>query len=874
MQKMITARILLCFLCFIALVHGQSNGQQTSPDTATMTALKSSLKLSSKLNWTDPSPCAWTGVGCDSGLRVTRIQIGNSGLSGTLPPDLKNLTSLTIFEVMGNKLTGEIPSLSGLSSLVRVYLHDNGFTSIDPDFFTGLSSLQDVSIGNNPLAPWEIPPSLKDATSLANFAAGNCGFSGRIPDSLWGPTFPSLKVLVLSGNSLQGELPMGFADSPVQILMLNGQQGNEKLNGSISIVQKMTSLTNISLQGNGFSGPIPDLSGLVSLRSFNARENQLTGIVPSSLTGLSSLSDVALGNNLLQGPTPSFKAAKADMAGLNSFCVDTPGTPCDPRVDTLLSIVEAFSYPVRFAQSWKGNDPCNSKSMWVGITCSGGDITVINFKNMGLNGTISPNFANLTSLQVINLSQNNLTGTIPQELTNLSSLKTLDVSGNQIYGEVPDFKPNVVNTSGNPDIGKDGPGPAPGSSSWNAGKIAGSVIGAVLCSLLIAFAVFFFVKKKKHYHKMHPQQHPGDVKITIANLGVGAGSSGSDAHHMMEDRNTVISIQALRVATDNFNEKNILGRGGFGIVYKGELEDGTEIAVKRMESSVVSGKGLDEFASEVAVLTKVRHRNLVKIHGYCLQGNERLLVYQYMPQGTLSRHIFNWKEEGLKPLEWSRRLIIASDVARGVEYLHTLAQQSFIHRDLKSSNILLGDDMHAKVADFGLVRLAPEGNQSIETKIAGTFGYLAPEYADVHLATWFRRMFINRDTFPKAIDKTIEVNEEILGSINKVAALASQCCAREPQQRPNMTHVVSVLVSLVDQWKPEERSRDSVDAYGIDYDAPLSPLEIIEGINSSFRGDNTLTSIPSRPPELDNTFNAGQGRDQLDFARPRYFDHL
>lgn len=143
----------------------------------------------------------------------------------------------------------------------------------------------------------------------------------------------------------------------------------------------------------------------------------------------------------------------------------------------------------------------------------------------------------------------------------------------------------------------------------------------------------------------------------------------------------------------------------------------------------MSERRLKKFKSEFAVLTKVRHRHLVALLGYSLDGEERLLVYEFMSQGTLSRHLFNRKDEGLKPLEWSRRLIIALDVARGIEYLHGLAHESFIHRDLKPSNILLDHDMRAKVADFGLARLAPEnGKHSTETRIAGTFGYLAPEY--------------------------------------------------------------------------------------------------------------------------------------------------
>ncbi|CDY40785.1 BnaAnng06480D [Brassica napus] len=793
----IIVNVLFCFLCAIALVSAQQ-----SPDLATMNALRDSLKFPKDFSWTGPDPCKWSGVQCDRSNRITRIQIGNKGMSGTLTSDLNTLSSLTVFEVMGNKLTGGIPSLAGLNALQTINAHDNSFTSISADIFTGLTSLQHVYLDSNPFSPWEIPMSLKSATSLADFSAANCFLSGKIPDFLGGQTFPSLQKLRLSSNSLSGELPLSFANSPVQTLLLNGQTP-QKLNGSISVLQNMTSLTEVSLQGNAFSGPLPDMSGLVSLTKFNVRENQLTGLVPSSFTELQSLAVVNMTNNLFQGSTPTFKAKNIAVditPRLNSFCSDSPGVPSD--------------------------------------------ITVINFKGMGLKGTISPRFADLTSVRVINLSQNNLTGVIPQEITKLTSLATLDVSNNQLYGKVPVFGPNVLITTGNPDLGKDDPGHASGSSGSNAGTVVGYVFGVVLGLLLIGLIIFLVVKKRKQNRKKYQQQHSGEedaLKITIDNLCAGG---------------------------NNFDEKNILGRGGFGIVYKGELPSGKTVAVKRMESSVISGKGLDEFKSEIAVLTKVRHRNLVKVEGYCLEANERLLVYEYMPLGTLSSHLFNWQQEGLQPLEWSRRLIIASDVAKGVEYLHSQAHQSFIHRDLKPSNILLGDDMRARVADFGLVRLAPEGTQSIETKIAGTFGYLAPEYAvtgrvttkvdvysfgvilmelltgrkaldvkrseeDVHLVTWFRRI------------------------INKVAELACHCSAREPHQRPDMSHVVRVLASLLDQWKPDE------DISGNDYDAPPPPLlEMIQGTgnDSSFFGDNSLTSIPSRPRQIDNTFNTGQGR--------------
>lgn len=739
---------------------------QTSPDAAAMEALKKSLEIPKTLDWSDPNPCEWQKIQC-LGNRVTRIQIGDLGMQGTLPPDIKSLSSLQVFEVMRNNLTGPVPSFAGLSSLQGVLLNQNQFNYFPPDFFVGLTSLESISVDRNPFAAWVIPESLKNATSLRSFSARGANLSGTIPEFFGGDTFPALTTLMLSTSTLQGGIPSSFARSSIQKLVLNGLN----LTGPISVLQNMTSLTEITLNLNHFTGPIPDLSALTNLQIFNLRDNQLTGIVPLSLVNLPALKTVNLTNNDLQGSTPKFDTKKVDLdmrPGSNSFCLDEPGVPCDNQVNILLSIVEPLGYPLVLAESWKGNNPCSSSESWKGITCDGGNVSGVTFPKMGLSGTISPDFSKLTSLRQIDLADNELTGTIPSELTSLPNLSRLDVSNNHLYGEVPKFRQNVlVVTAGNSDIGKDHssftpsgthPSSAPrggGSRGGGEGKnsntksVVGSVVGAVCGAVVVVgLGVCLYTRKQKrssrvqspHAVVIHPH-HSEDgsaVKITVAGSSVNGNGSETYSHassgpsdiHMVEAGSMVISIQVLRNVTNNFSEQNILGRGGFGTVYKGELHDGTKIAVKRMESGVVGEKGLAEFKSEIAVLTKVRHRHLVGLLGYCLDGNERILVYEYMPQGTLSRHLFQWKEENLKPLEWTRRLTIALDVARGVEYLHGLAHQSFIHRDLKPSNILLGDDMRAKVADFGLVRLAPEnGKHSIETRLAGTFGYLAPEYA-------------------------------------------------------------------------------------------------------------------------------------------------
>ncbi|OIT01965.1 PREDICTED: receptor protein kinase TMK1-like [Nicotiana attenuata] len=940
--KFVAFLVLGFFSAFFPGVKSQEN------DATVMLALKKSLNPPQEMGWLDPDPCKWNHVGCSVDKRVTRIQIGHQNLEGTLPQELSKLTALEHLELQWNKISGSLPSLNGLSSLQVLIISNNQFSSIPVDFFSRMTSLISVNIDNNPFASWSIPESLKNASVLQDFSANSANITGKIPEFLGADEFPGLVSLHLALNNLEGELPSSFSGSLIESLWLNGQN----LSGGIDVLQNMTFLREVWLNDNGFSGPLPDFSGLKSLETLSVRDNSFTGPVPTSLVNQESLKVVNLTNNLFQGPVPKFKdSVSMDLIkDTNSFCLPVPGD-CDPRVNTLLSIAKSMNYPRKFAENWKGNDPCVD---WFGITCNNGNITIVNFQNMGLSGIISPEFASLKSLQRLVLADNNLTGSIPEELTTLAGLAELDVSNNQIYGKLPSFRNNVIlKTGGNPDLGKDrtnatsqgttSPGISGSPGSRSGGDISAqsthakskswiqivvfSVIGGIFVLCLIGIAAFYLYRsKQKRFTRVqspnamviHPRHSGSDdndnVKVTVAGSSVTVSAVG-ETHTvsisetsdlpMAEGGNMVISIQVLRTVTNNFSEDNILGRGGFGTVYKGELHDGTKIAVKRMEGGVITGKGLNEFKSEIAVLTKVRHRHLVALLGYCLDGNEKLLVYEYMPQGTLSSHLFNWAEEGLKPLEWTNRLTIALDVARGVEYLHSLAHQSFIHRDLKPSNILLGDDMRAKVADFGLVRLAPEGKGSIETRIAGTFGYLAPEYAvtgrvttkvdvfsfgvilmelitgrraldesqpeeSMHLVTWFRRMHINKDTFQKAIDPTIDLNEETLASINTVAELAGHCCAREPYQRPDMGHAVNVLSSLVELWRPSDQS--SEDMYGIDLDMSLPQAlkrwQAYEGrshMDSSSSAylpslDNTQTSIPTRPSGFADSFTSSDGR--------------
>lgn len=786
MEDFRTELVLAILLALISVGFGATDPD----DLAVLNEFRKGLENPQLLKWpvNDNDPCGhkWPSVFCD-GSRVSQIQVQGMGLKGPLPQNFNRLSMLSNLGLQKNAFSGPLPSFAGLKNLQYAFLDNNNFTSIPADFFTGLDSLEVLALDGNDFngsSGWMIPKALSNSAQLTNLTCMSCNLVGPIPEFLG--SMSSLTVLKLSNNRLTGGIPASFSGMILQMLWLNNQVG-DGLSGSIDVVTSMTSLSSLWLHGNHFTGPIPENIGNLSLlQDLNLNGNEFVGLIPKGLSDM-NFNHLDLNNNNFMGPIPKFKALKLSYSS-NQFCRAEEGVACAPQVMALIEFLAALDYPSRLVSAWTGNDPCQAP--WLGLNCKSGGVSVINLPKFNLNGTLSPSLANLDSLVEIRLQNNNLSGQIPSNWTALKSLTLLDLSGNNISPPVPRFGATVkLVTGGNPLLdgkqspatpssGKGGLSPPnsqspdsqsspttePGFNSGDDGigqrsnrskaSIIVSTVVPVVSVVVVAFLVIpvsIYLCRKRRRSSQAPSSlviHPRDpsdpdnlVKIVVANnanvsnsTATGSGSasrnsSGLGDSHVIEAGNLVISVQVLRNVTNNFSSENELGRGGFGVVYRGELDDGTKIAVKRMESGVISSKALDEFQSEIAVLSKVRHRHLVSLLGYSVAGNERLLVYEFMPQGALSKHLFHWKSSKLEPLSWKRRLNIALDVARGMEYLHGLAHQSFIHRDLKSSNILLGDDFRAKVSDFGLVKLAPDGERSVVTKLAGTFGYLAPEYA-------------------------------------------------------------------------------------------------------------------------------------------------
>ncbi|CAN6350963.1 unnamed protein product [Urochloa humidicola] len=268
--------------------------------------------------------------------------------------------------------------------------------------------------------------------------------------------------------------------------------------------------------------------------------------------------------------------------------------------------------------------------------------------------------------------------------------------------------------------------PSAAPKSNDAAIIYGTTIPVAF--LLLASLLAFFLLWRKRRHAI-------DSKRKKSPRICGEGSSERRRAHLRPNTGSILfDIRELARATDGFAERNLVGRGGFGAVYRGVLADGSVVAVKKMLDPDMEG-GDEEFTNEVEIISHLRHRNLVPLRGCCIadddleegNGKQRFLVYDFMPNGALEDFIYGGDKR--PPLSWAQRRSIILDVARGLEYLHCGVKPAIFHRDIKATNILLDGEMRARVADFGLARRSREGQSHLTTRVAGTHGYLAPEYA-------------------------------------------------------------------------------------------------------------------------------------------------
>lgn len=449
----------------------------------------------------------------------------------------------------------------------------------------------------------------------------------------------------------------------------------------------------------------------------------------------------------------------------------------------------------------------------------------LDLENNKLTGEIPSSLGNLKKLQFLTLSQNNLNGTIPESLGSLPNLINILIDSNELNGQIPEqlfnvpkynFTGNKLNcgvsyqhlcTSDNANQGS--------SHKPKVGLIVGTVVGSILI-LFLGSLLFFWCKG-----------HRREVFVDVA---------GEVDRRITLGQIKSFSWRELQIATDSFSEKNVLGQGGFGKVYKGVLVDGTKIAVKRLTDYESPG-GDQAFQREVEMISVAVHRNLLRLIGFCTTPTERLLVYPFMQNLSVASRLRELKP-GESILNWDTRKRIALGTARGLEYLHEQCDPKIIHRDVKAANILLDGDFEAVVGDFGLAKLVDVRRTNVTTQIRGTMGHIAPEYLSTGKPSEktdvfsYGIMLLELVTGQRAIDfSRLEDEDDVLlldhvkklqrekrldaivdSNLNKnynieevemIVQVALLCTQATPEDRPAMSEVVRMLEGegLSERWE-------------------------------------------------------------------------
>ncbi|KAM0873283.1 hypothetical protein ACQ4PT_038180 [Festuca glaucescens] len=808
----------------------------------------------------DPCGTDWDGVLCDKG-RVTSLRLSGINIQGTLSDSIDQLSELVYLDLSFNAgLGGPLPAAIGnLRQLTTLALNSNSFTGGIPASIGLLRNLHMLDLADNQLSG-PIPvssggsPGLDLLTQAKHFHFNKNQLNGNLT-GLFNSSM-SLEHILFDNNQLSGHIPAELGNiTTLKIIRLDKNNFTGEVPSNIS---NLVNLNVLNLANNQLSGTMPDLSSLNTLNVVDLSNNLFDpSEAPDWFLTLTSLVSVILRNNALNGSfemTGNITQQLKIVNLLNNRIVDANITQSYNQTLVLVgnpvcldsefsskffcSLQQANLVPYTTNLTKCGSTSCSSDQSLDPATCS------CSYPYTGNMTFRAPSFADPSDSTTFQLLETSLwkqlaprSGAVSLSNVRFSSEDYLQVKvslfpatgtsfnlsdvisigsevSNQTYKAPPIFGPYYFMADPYAPFADGG---GNGKSQMSKGAMVGTAVACgIFMFALIYVAIFAVLRKKRAVQLSSGRENP------FASWGAAQRDSGG-APQLKGAR--FFSFDELKNCTKNFSEDHEIGSGGYGKVYKGTIADGTSVAIKRAEYG--SKQGAVEFKTEIELLSRVHHRNLVSLIGFCYEQGEQMLVYEYVSNGTLRE---NLQARGIY-LDWKNRLRIALGSARGLAYLHELADPPIIHRDVKSTNILLDDNLKAKVADFGLSKLVADTEKGhVSTQVKGTLGYLDPEYymtqqlsekSDVYsfgvvmLELLSARLPISKGTyivreFRVAIDPNDHDYYGLQGTIDpaihdatksagfrRFVQLAMECVEESASRRPTMGSVVKEIETMI-----------------------------------------------------------------------------
>ncbi|OIW11602.1 hypothetical protein TanjilG_15296 [Lupinus angustifolius] len=815
---------------------------------------------------------------------LQEIDLTRNYLNGTIPPQWGSMNLVNI-SLLGNRLTGSIPKeLGNITTLKKLVLEFNQLSGNLPPELGNLPQLEMLLLTSNNFTG-NLPATFAGLTTLKHLRIGDNQFSGTIPNFI--QSWTNLERLVVQGSGLSGPIP-----SEISFLKNLTDLRITDLKGSDSSFPQLSNLTNLEtlvLRSCNLIGTIPEyLGNVTSLRSLDVSFNKLSGDIPSTFGDLENMNILYLTGNLFTGPLPNW-IDRPDYTDLsyNNFSIEDPGqltcqqgsvgtVPCLGNINcpkTLYSLrINCGGKPVntngsmiydddsleagparfhRTGSNWAFSNtghffdsglvdyytwPNTTKlamdnaELYMDARVSPLSLTYYGFCLGNGSYTVNLHFAEIMFtddqsykslgrrvfdiyiqkklvLKDFNIAKEagGVGKAIIKKFTAIVTSNTLEIrlhwagKGTTAipFGSV--YGPLISAISVDPDF----PPPMENGSSVTVRSIVAIVVAGALFIIML-FGILW-------WRGCLGQKSSLERELKGLNL-----------------QNGFFPLRHIKAATNNFDPAFKIGEGGFGPVYKGVLSDGTAVAVKQLSSK--SKQGNREFINEIGMISALQHPSLVKLYGFCMEGDQLLLIYEYMENNSLAHALFAQEKSQLK-LDWSTRQKICIGIARGLAYLHGESRLKIVHRDIKATNVLLDKDLSPKISDFGLAKLNEEGHTHMTTRVAGTYGYMAPEYAmhgyltdkaDVYsfgiVALEIVSGKSNTKSWPKEecfslvdwvlllkekgdlmdlVDERLGVDfkkEEVMVMIN----VALLCTHSSPMHRPAMSSVVSMLEGRTD----------------------------------------------------------------------------